>query len=192
MIGQLTGVARVREPGLVILDVAGVGYKLAVTHETQNALPKDDSPVTLWTHLAVRENALDLYGFATREELSFFELIITISGIGPKKAIAILSLAPLAVLREAIVKKDASYLTKVAGVGRKNAEKIVLELHDKLGALGATDEESPALQADSDVLEAVRALGYSLQEAREAVKRVPNSVTGINDRIKEALRQMGK
>jgi len=101
MIGQLTGIVSLKEADFIILDVGGVGYKLSITGETRGSLPKEDNVTTLWTHLAVRENALDLYGFHSREELTFFELIITISGIGPKKAIAILSLAPLSVLREA-------------------------------------------------------------------------------------------
>ena len=192
MIGQLTGKVSFTEGQTVILDVAGVGYRLSVSSETLARLEIGVESVMLWTHLAVRENALDLYGFLDKMELDFFELMISVSGIGPKKALAILSLAPVSVLREAIVGNNASYLTKVSGVGRKNAEKIVLELHDKIGSVGASLEQTETMQADHDVLEAIKALGYSREEARDAVKRVPATVTSVNERIKEALRQMGK
>jgi len=192
MIGQLTGKIVYADTEGVILDVHGVGYRLALTSNTFANVSTNQEATTFWTHLAVRENALDLYGFSDKAELDFFELMISISGIGPKKALAILSLAPLSVLRQAITENNASYLTKVSGIGRKNAEKIVLELKDKIGSLGASTESTGMMREDSDVLEAIHALGYSLIEARDAVKRVPATVTGVNDRIKEALRQIGK
>ncbi len=192
MIGQLTGKITHTDAQGIIIDVQGVGYRLAVTTEALTLLQNETEPRTLWTHLAVRENALDLYGFTTKDDLDFFTLMISVSGIGPKKALSILSLAPVSVLREAIVGNNASYLTKVSGVGRKNAEKIVLELHDKIGTTGSSSEVLATHHADSDVLAAIHSLGYSLQEARDAVKRVPSTVIGVNDRIKEALRQIGK
>lgn len=192
MIGQITGSVVFSDSSHIILDVQGVGYRLALTAPTLSSLSKDSSPLTFWTYLAVRENALDLYGFLEKGELDFFELMISVSGIGPKKALAILSLAPISVLRQAIVENNPSYLTKVSGVGRKNAEKIVLELHDKIGDLGGTEKDTREFRDDSDVLEAIRALGYSLAEARDALKRIPSNVTGVNARIKEALRQINK
>ena len=188
MIGQLTGKVSFADEHGVILDVQGVGYQVALTNEAIATVGNSAERVTLWTHLAVREQALDLYGFVTKDELDFFELMISVSGIGPKKALAILSLAPISVLREAIVKNNASYLTKVSGVGRKNAEKIVLELHDKIGTIGSDAGESPTLHKDDDVLAAIHALGYSLQEGRDAIKLISPEVIGVQARIKEALR----
>ncbi|MBI5138873.1 MAG: Holliday junction branch migration protein RuvA [Candidatus Vogelbacteria bacterium] len=192
MIGKLTGKIVYEDIKGVIIDVNGVGYKLGMAADALALIHGQKSEISVWTYLAVRENALDMYGFIEKEELEFFELINTVSGIGPKKALGILSLAPVKVLRDAITKNDASYLTKVSGIGRKVAEKVVLELQDKIGTIGESLGETSLQNADTDVLEAVKSLGYSLQEARDAIKRISPEVTGVNERIKEALRQIGK
>jgi Holliday junction DNA helicase RuvA len=133
MIGQLVGTIAYRAERHIILEVGGVGYKVFVSSETQLALGAiTPEPVRLWTYLAVREGALDLYGFLEKSELDFFELLLSVSGIGPKSALAILSLAPPATLEKAIVAGDSSYLTKVSGIGRKSAEKIIVELRERL------------------------------------------------------------
>ena len=137
----------------------------------------------------MRENALDLYGFATKEEWNFFELLLTVSGIGPKSAMAILSVASPATIKQAIVTDDSSRLTKVSGIGKKTAEKIVLELKDKVG-IGSI-ESTRALSSDEGALEAMRSLGYSQSEAREALRAVPSEFQGVNDRLREALRILG-
>ena len=130
MIAQLTGQIAHRDEKGVILDVAGVGYRVSLSVESLKALPRSESTAKLHTHLAVRENALDLYGFVTRDEHDFFELLLTVSGIGPKSAIAILSLATPKMLERAISAGDAAYLSKVSGIGKKSAENIALELKD--------------------------------------------------------------
>lgn len=190
MIGYLEGTARASTLGGVIVQTAGgVGYKIALTKETvSHFLP--GSSVALFTHLAVREDALDLYGFETEEELHFFELLLTVSGIGPKSALAILDVATIETLRSAISGGNAAYLTTIGGVGRKTAEKIVLELREKVGAAEA--KTSAALKGDADALEAMRALGYSTQEAREALRQVPATFEKTNDRLREALRILGQ
>jgi Holliday junction DNA helicase RuvA len=134
----------------------------------------------------VREDALDLYGFLNREELEFFEMLINVSGIGPRSALAILGIASIETLRKAIGTGDTSYLTKISGIGRKTAEKIVIELRDKMGKeLGGG-----SLQVELDALEALKSLGYSQNEARETLKKVsPN--TNTNTKIKEALKILG-
>ena len=131
MIGTVSGTIRHRESNMLIVDVSGLGYKVFVSTDTSIDL-KNGDPVFLWTHLAVRENALDLFGFLDREALTTFELLIGISGIGPKTALGILNVASPAILRKAVANEDTSYLTKVSGIGKKNAEKIVLELRGKL------------------------------------------------------------
>src|SRR3989338_2289841 len=131
MISSLSGTVRHKDLHYIVIDVGGVGYRVAVTTDTAlDASPS--SSILLGTPLAVRENSLDLYGFSNLENLGVFELLITISGIGPKTALGILNVATPAMLRQAVASGDTSSLTKVSGIGRKNAEKIVLELKDKL------------------------------------------------------------
>lgn len=188
MIGKLEGEVAAARPGFAIISAGGVGYRIAATKETLSSLVAGQR-AALWTHLAVRENALDLYGFRTEEELSFFELLLTVSGIGPKSALAILDIAHVETLRTAIAGGNASYLTKVSGIGKKTAEKLVVELRDKVGkALGG---EGRTFSGDEEVLEAMRALGYSPQEARDALRNVPQDVEGSSARLREALRILG-
>jgi Holliday junction DNA helicase RuvA len=185
MIGHLTGKIIYSDLKFVILDVAGVGYKI----NTNTAiLSKNlDEKADFWTYLAVRETALDLYGFQTHEELDFFELLLTVSGIGPKSAIGILSLASISNLRQAISTGDTSHLTKVSGIGKKAAEKIVVELKDKIGSLGDNVATNESLSGDIDALEALKSLGYSEREAREALKKVTNE-SEVVEKVKKALK----
>ncbi len=194
MIGKLTGTITDREGRYIILEVNGVGYKLYVSTETAKDLAsagKKDKPVCLWTYLAVRENALDLYGFSEKVELNFFELLLSVSGIGPKSALAILSLAPPATLEKAVLAGDSAYLTKVSGIGRKSAEKIIIELRDKLGSLASTSS-GDQLRGESEAIEALQSLGYGLREAREALRQIPESITDMGDKIKAALKIISK
>jgi len=189
MIAQLKGTVLSCDGGAAILDVSGVGYKIFISPETAEKV-RGQTNSTFFTHLAVRENALDLYGFLEHEELHFFEMLISISGIGPKSALAILSVANVETLKQAIQSGDSSYLTKVSGIGTKNAQKIVLELNNKIGVFEEGVES--ALREDMDALEALKSLGYSTGEAREALKQIPRSVSGTRDRLKEALKLLGK
>ncbi len=190
MISQLTGKIAHRGDKFVIVEVAGVGYRVNLSLEALKKLQGEAGVVKFWTYLAVRESALDLYGFLEQRELDFFELLIGVSGIGPKSAITILSLAPPEVLEKAITASDASYLTKVSGIGRKSAEKIVLELKDKLGSIAGAEKSE--LRGEAEAIEALQALGYSLREAREALKDVPSSATDTGDKVKLALKHLGK
>jgi holliday junction DNA helicase RuvA len=184
MIGHLTGKIIHGDLKFVILDVGGVGYKV---NTNTAVLQKNTADIAeFWTYLAVRENALDLYGFQTREELNFFELLLTVSGIGPKSALGILSLASLSNLRRAISTGDTGHLTKVSGIGKKAAEKIVVELKDKMDGVGF-DDESNSLSGDIDALEALKSLGYSERESREALKKVTD-VFGAGEKVKKALK----
>lgn len=188
MIGHLEGTVTAVRGTYAILSAGGVGYKVGGTKQTLASL-SEGSNGSLWTYLAVRENALDLYGFMTEEELHFFELLLTVSGIGPKSALSILDIASIETLRSAIVHGKAEYLTKVAGIGRKTGEKIVLELKDKVG-LG-TESEGGAFKGDEEALEAMQSLGYSMQEARDALRKVPRDIEKSNDRLREALKILG-
>ncbi len=183
MIGHLKGTLLAQDLKSVILDVSGVGYKIFTN--TASLPQKKGAPAEFWTYMAVRENALDLYGFNTKEELDFFELLLTVSGIGPKSAMAILSVATLQNLRHAIATGDTGHLTKVSGVGKKNAEKIVLELKDKL--VGLTGDMSKSMSGDVDALEALKSLGYGEREAREALKKV-SDISDTGEKVKKALK----
>ncbi len=190
MIGQLTGKIVRQEGRFVILDVNGVGYKVFTSIETFNQLKQTSTAsksVTLLTHLIVREDVLDLYGFIDRAEQEFFELLIGISGVGPKSALSILSLAPPTTLRKAISASNTSYLTQVSGIGRKMAEKIVLELRDKIGAL---ESDGANLDQEAEAIMAMEALGYSAREAREALRQIPADITDTGAKIKEAFKHL--
>lgn len=185
MIAQLTGTVVLTGGSHFILEVGGIGYKVYATLETIRQVAGKDA-LTIYTHQVVREDALDLYGFLDPSEVSFFELLITIPGIGPKTALSVLNVAPVETLRRAAAAQDSSYLTKVSGIGKKTADKIILELKDKFGSVevpisGATQEELEAL-------EGLQALGYSLKEAREALKEIEGGTA--EERIKQALQKL--
>ena len=175
----------------VVLETGGVGYKVFVISETLRLLQKKSDKIGLWTYLAVRENALDLYGFIEKDEFDFFELLITVSGIGPKTALGILSATTIKNLRQAIGSGETAHLTKVSGFGKKIADKIVLELRDKIDFI-ESEKDSDNMRDESDAIEGLKALGYSEREAREALKKLPKEISHPGERIKQALKLLGK
>ena len=172
----------------IIIDIHGLGYKVYVTEDALHIL-KPGTETTLWTHLAVREDALDLYGFTTKKEKEFFELLISISGIGPKSALNILSTVSSDTLVSAVRSGSTSHLVKVSGIGRKTAEKIVLELRDKLGAMQSEDM-TMGMSSDMDAIEALKALGYDADDAREAMKKVGKEIEDTGAKVKAALKML--
>lgn len=166
----------------------GVGYKVFLSEDTIRKIPEKDANVKLWTHHYIREDTSALYGFLAFSELDLFERLISISGIGPKGALGVLGVAPVDTLKKAIAAGDTSYLTRVSGIGKKMAEKIVLELKDKLSGKSAVT--APELQEEADVLDALVALGYSHKEARDALARVPSCMGDTSARVKEALKKL--
>jgi Holliday junction DNA helicase RuvA len=191
MISRLTGTIIHSDSKYIVLDVSGIGYKIYTTVGLMTQINKQSDHVTVWTYLAVRENALDLYGFSSPSELNFFELLITISGIGPKTALGILNSASVETLQTAVQTNDTSHITKISGIGRKVAKKIVLELQDKVDKFTHSEESKTAMKGDNDALEALKSLGYSQNEARDALKEVPKDVTKTNEKIKVALKNLG-
>lgn len=187
MISLLKGTIELNTDKYVVVDVGGVGYKVFISGNTFKNLPKKGEKVKLYTHLHVREDAMELYGFLTREELEFFELLISISGIGPKGALNILTVASVDTLKRAIVNEESSILTKVSGIGKKTAEKIILELKNKVG-----DEYLGKGVSESEAIDALMSLGYKLQESREALKKVPKNIEGVENRVREALKLLGR
>jgi Holliday junction DNA helicase RuvA len=191
MISYLEGVCIDVAQKYTVVLTGGVGYKVHLSEESLRALVVD-SQVAFWIYTSVREDAFDLFGFHSRDDLEFFELLLSVSGIGPRSALSILSVAPSATLATAIGTGDTSYLTKVSGIGRKTAEKIVIELRDKMiGRSDGTKEAGRHLRGDSDAVEALQALGYSQNEARKAIQEIDPTITDTNQKIKAALRQLG-
>ena len=188
MIAQIHGEITHKTEKFLIVETAGIGYKIFATSDLLSRA-KLNEKIRIWTHLAVRENALDLYGFTSKEELDFFELLNTISGVGPKTAIGILNVATVGSLRKAISTGETAHLTKVSGIGKKIADKIVLELKGKLGNY---EETALGLKEEIDALEALKSLGYSHKDAREALKEIDQSLKTTSERIKAALKHLGK
>ncbi len=188
MIGFIEGKIEFNTDKYVIVDVNGVGYKIFISAHTFKNLPEKGEKVRLYTHLHVREDAMELYGFLNQKELNFFELLISISGIGPKGALNILNVASVDTLKKAIVNEESSILTKVSGIGKKTAEKIILELKNKVGDEFICGEVSD----ESEAIDALMSLGYRLQESREALKKVPKSTEGMENRVREALKLLGR
>lgn len=192
MISRISGAVIFSDPRYLIIDVNGVGYKIFTNTDGQIG-----NEVTLWTYLAVRDSALDLYGFATREELELFELLISVSGVGPKTGLNIMNAASLPTLVHAISQEDTSPLVKTSGIGKKVAEKLILELKGKLpDHLVNLGGKGVGAHHDNDAIEALKALGYSFDEARAALKEVSAlgnaSTLGTGARVKAALKILGK
>lgn len=190
MIARLEGIIIYKSEKSIIIDVSGVGYKLFITNDALECATLGEH-TSFWVYTAVRENSIDLYGFKNTNEMSFFELLLDVSGIGPKSALSILGIASIDTLKRAIATGDMSYLNKVSGIGKKTAEKIIVELRDKLSDYKTEGENGDTLKEESDILEALKSLGYSQNQARDALKEIPNDTVGTNARIKEALRILG-
>lgn len=188
MISYLRGKIIEKSLKFCILDVNGVGYKVYTTDEILRGL-KHSHEASFWTHLVVREDALDIYGFADKDALGLFELLIGVSGIGPKTAMGIVNVSNPLSLKRAVSSGDLAYLTKVSGIGRKLAEKIILELREKLVEFG--DEEHDDLRGETDALEALKSLGYSERESRDVLKKISGENISAGDKVKKALKLLG-
>ena len=186
MIGRLTGKLTAKHPPQVLLDVAGVGYEVDVPMSTFFNLPATGESVTLHTHLLVREDAHVLYGFATLDERAAFRKLIRISGVGARTALSVLSGLSVAELAAAVAMQEATRLTKVPGIGKKTAERLLLELKGKI-----TETQSRPASGASDVVNALVGLGYSEKEALAAVKGLPPGLS-IADGIRAALKALAK
>ncbi|MET4577560.1 Holliday junction branch migration protein RuvA [Ottowia thiooxydans] len=191
MIGRLAGLLAEKNPPQLLIDCHGVGYEVDVPMSTFYLLPAVGEKITLLTHFVVREDAQILYGFASAPEREAFRQLIRISGVGPRTALAVLSGMSVAELGQAITTQEAGRLVKVPGIGKKTAERLLLELKGKLGADIATASANPQSDAESDILQALLALGYNDREAAASMKALPAGV-GVSDGIKLALRSLAK
>ena len=192
MIGRLSGILLEKNPPQLLLDVQGVAYEVDVPMSTFYNLPILGERVTLWTHLVVREDAHLLFGFGSDSERRAFRQLLKISGIGTRTALSVLSGLSVAELAQAVTMQESGRLTKIPGIGKKTAERLLLELKDKLGAdLTTTVGVHRPAAVSSDVLHALLALGYSEREAVGAVKQLPDSVA-VSDGIRQALKLLAK
>ncbi|WP_394757054.1 Holliday junction branch migration protein RuvA [Rhodoferax sp.] len=190
MIGKLTGTLDDKNPPQVIVDCHGVGYEVLVPMSTFYNLPELGARVSLLTHFVVREDAQILYGFATRQERAAFRELIKISGVGPRTALSVLSGMSVAELAQAVTLQEGARLMKVPGIGKKTAERLLLELKGKLGPdIGVP--ASVVNDSQADILQALLALGYSDKEAAAALKALPHDV-GVSEGIRLALRALAK
>lgn len=190
MIGRLTGTLAEKTPPQLLLDVNGVGYEVDVPMSSFYNLPGLGERVTLLTHFIVREDAQILFGFLTHEERTTFRLLVKISGVGPRTALSILSGLSVNELAQAVSLQESGRLIKVPGIGKKTAERLLLELKGKLGdALNVPT--TVASGAQSDILQALIALGYSDREASSSLKALPPDI-GVSDGIKLALKALGR
>lgn len=193
MINSLRGTIIERELDSVTVDVGGVGYKVFVSNNFLSDIANLDKKeeVFIHTYMAVRETALDLYGFHNIEDKKLFQLLLTISGIGPKSAINIMSAVTKDMIEESISKEDAKYLAKISGIGKKTAEKIILGLKDKMGSIASTIGGKTGSD-DSLAIEALTSLGYSERDAREVVRKLDTKGKDTQEIIREALKDLGK
>ncbi len=193
MIGRLAGVLVEKRPPTLLLDVGGVGYEVDVPMSTFYGLPAIGERVTLLTHLAVREDAHQLFGFASPAERGAFRALIRISGVGARTALAVLSGLSVDELAQAVTRQDAATLKRLPGIGQKTAERLLLELKGKLGAdlEGGAGLATGSTDIAADVLRALLALGYSEREAAAAARQVPAG-SGVSDGIRIALKSLAK
>lgn len=194
MIGRLTGTLLEKSPPQIIVDTGGIGYEVDVPMSTFYQLPAAGQKVTLFTHLAIRDDGHFLYGFATADERTTFRQVLKVTGIGARTALALLSGLSVSELAQAVALQESGRLVKIPGIGKKTAERLLLELRDKLAkALPASTVSGVAAPVNerSDILNALLALGYNEREALTAMKKLPEDVS-VPDGIRQALKLLAK
>jgi len=191
LIGKISGKLIERHPPQVVVDVHGVGYEIDVPMSTFYQLPANGSEVTLYTHLIVREDAHQLYGFASEQERRVFRQLLKISGVGARTALSVLSGMSVSDLYAAVSAQDSGRLIRVPGIGKKTAERLLLELKDKLDVIVVSATVTAAAGTTSDILNALLALGYNDKEAQWAIRQLPGS-TAVTEGIRQALKLLSK
>ncbi len=187
MICGISGRVAGKGEKFAVIELAGLGFKVLMPKRALAALPPVGGEAKLFTHLYVREDALDLYGFPTTEEQKFFEHLISVSGVGPKSALSVLDISDLKSLTAAIKEGRPDLLTRASGIGRKTAERIILELKNKV-SLSSSAVEVKKMEGDADIVEALVGLGYRREEARAALQKIDEKVVGLEARLKAALK----
>ena len=187
MINSLSGKLQLKRDNFVVIDVQGIGYKVFTSANTVSKIGAVGVDVKVLTHLHVREDELTLFGFLSEDELDLFESLISVSGIGPKSAMNIMSIASSERIAAAISGGEIELLQKVSGIGRKTAERIILELKDKMKSVGGA-ETIKGMESDNDVYEALTSMGYSAKQAKNSISKIDKDIKGTSDRLREALK----
>ncbi len=191
MIARLNGKLIEKSPPFIVVDCHGVGYEVEVPMSTFYQLPEVGQPVQLLTHFVVREDAQLLYGFGSEQEKNTFKQLLKVNGIGAKSALSILSGISIDDLTHAVSQQEVGMLTRIPGIGKKTAERLLLELKDKFVVTGSTNAQPQAKSASHDILNALAALGYNEREASAAVKLLDKEIS-VTDGIKQALKHLSK
>lgn len=191
MIGRISGRLAAKHPPQILVDVGGVGYEIHVPMSTLYQLPATGGEVVLLTHLIVREDAHQLYGFATEAERHVFRQLLKISGVGARTALAVLSGMSVADLRQAVSTQDGGRLTRIPGIGKKTAERLLLELRDKLDAGVIVETAAQGARETGDIANALQALGYNEREIAWALKELPSQIN-VTEGIRQALKLLSK
>jgi len=191
VISYLEGKILEKNEKFFTINIGSVGYRVFSHQRVLEKMPAIDQDVSIWTHLYVREDALDLYGFPDKEELEFFETLISVPGIGPKSALGILEVASVNNLKQAIVSEDETFFTKVSGVGKKTAQRLILELKNKLAKTTIPIKGSDSAEM-AEAIDALVSLGYRERDIRKILQEVPKDVKGVEAKVKAALKILGK
>jgi Holliday junction DNA helicase RuvA len=189
MIAHLKGKIAYLRNNYAVVEIGNIGYKVFLSVYTFGKIA-GKSEAEFYIHTYVREDTLALYGFLTLEEMEMFELLLSISGIGPKAGMGILSIATPKTIKTAILNEDPSILTKVSGIGKKTAARVILELKNKVADISTGDKAEATI--DVDAIEALMTMGYTNSEARDALKSVPADLKDVGQRVKEALKNLGR
>ena len=190
MISYLEGKILDKNEKFFVININGVGYKVFSHAGILEKIPALGQNIKIWTHLYIREDAMDLYGFSDKEDLDFFEMLISISGIGPRSALGILEVAPVSSLKQAIVSEDESFFTKVSGIGRKTAQRMILELKSKL--IKTVVLEKGEFKEMGDAFEALVSLGYRAGDVRRILNELPEDVKSTEEKVKATLKKLGR
>ena len=191
MISYLEGKIIEKNDKFLVINAGGVGYRVFSHEGILLKTPAIGQNIGVWTHLYVREDTLDLYGFTEKEELEFFETLISISGIGPKSALGILEVAPVTSLKQAIVSEDETFFTKVSGVGKKTAQRLILELKNKLAKTITPIKGSDSAEM-AEAMDALVSLGYKERDARKVLQETAKDIRGVEAKVKAALKTLGR
>jgi Holliday junction DNA helicase RuvA len=189
MFYSIEGILVKKSDKFIVIENHGLGFRIFVSQETNAKLPKLGETTKLFLHHHVKEDAMDLYGFLQKEEMELFEMLISVSGIGPKTALGLIGLSSVENLKTAIVSGKADFLHRAPGIGQKTAERIILELKSKLAEEGG---DGSKLEGDMELEDALVDLGYDKSVSRQAIKKIPEGIVDSEKRLKEALKLLGK
>lgn len=187
MLYSLSGRVSLKKDNFFVLETGGIGFKVFTTAQILKNLPSANSEVKIFTSFQVKENAFEVYGFLTERELNFFELLNGVNGVGPKSALNIMNVDAIERLIAAISEGKPDLLTKASGIGKKTAERVVLELEGKINQVGSR-QITELMESDTDIVEALTNLGYKRNQAKEALSKVDSKITKLEERTKAALK----